>query len=93
MNDLHSIQRDSAAWVGFVKFSFALSLGVTSLGIFFLPVDLWVKGYVAMGLYFCVATTLMLSKTIRDEHEAKKLINKINEVKTEKMLKEYDMVS
>lgn len=93
MKDLYALQKDSAAWVAFVKISFVISLGATSFGIFFLPVDLWVKGYMAIGLYFCVASTLMLSKTIRDEYEAGKLLNKLTEAKTEKMLKEYDLVS
>jgi hypothetical protein len=31
----------------------------------------------------------MLSKTLRDEYEAARLLNKINEAKTNKILKEY----
>ena len=31
-----------------------------------------------------------MSKTLRDEHEAKKSINKISEAKTERILKTYD---
>jgi hypothetical protein len=31
----------------------------------------------------------MLSKTLRDDHEAQRLLNRINEAKTNKILKEY----
>jgi hypothetical protein len=31
----------------------------------------------------------MLSKTLRDDHEAQRLMNRINEAKTNKILKEY----
>ena len=86
----HGIQRDSPAWLFFVKSSFAISVLALILGIFFLPAELWVKGYLGMGVLFCVGTTFTLSKTLRDEHEAKKLINKLNEAKTKRILKTYD---
>ena len=61
-----------------------------TIGIFYLPAEIWVKGYLAMGVLFTVGSTFTLAKTLRDEHEAKKLINKISEVKTERMLKDYE---
>ncbi len=88
-----TIQQDSAAWRLFVVVSFMLSLGATSLGLMIVPVDLWVKGYLAMGLYFTVSSTFILSKTIRDAHESGKLINKISEARTEKMLKDFELKS
>ena len=83
--------QDSAAWQMFVQAAFAISLGLMITGIAILPVVLWVKGYMAMGLFFCVSSTLTLSKTVRDNHEAKKIVNRISEAKTERMLKEYDL--
>ena len=93
MKNVNTIQTDSPAWKFFVIVSFVASLGATSLGLLILPVDFWVKGYMAMGLYFTVSSTLMLSKTIRDAHESDKLVNKISEARTEKMLKDYDLAS
>ena len=90
MND-HGLQRDSAAWLFYVKASFVFSIAAVMLGIYFMPVVLWVKGYMAMGTLFLIASSITLSKTLRDEHEARKLINRLSEVKTEKMLKEYDL--
>ncbi|MCP4352767.1 MAG: hypothetical protein GY795_45520 [Desulfobacterales bacterium] len=86
----HGIQRDSAAWRFFVKASFVLSLAGMGAGIYFLPADVWVKGYMAMGTVFLMGSSITLTKTIRDEHEAQKLIKKISAVKTEKILKEYN---
>ncbi len=84
------IQRDSSSWIFYVKTSFFLSVISLVLGIVFLPTDLWVKGYMGMGVLFVIGTSITLSKTLRDEHEAKKIINRISEVKTEKILKEFD---
>lgn len=86
----HGIQRDSSSWLFFVKTSFALSIASMLLGIYFLPAELWVKGYMGMGLLFTVGSSITLSKTLRDDHEAKKLINKLSEAKTEKLLSTYE---
>ncbi|HKG94407.1 MAG TPA: YiaA/YiaB family inner membrane protein [Gemmatimonadaceae bacterium] len=83
-------QRDSASWLFFVRAAFGISLASTVTGLLYLPVDLWVKGYMAMGLFFTIGSTITLSKTLRDEHEAKRLLNRIAEAKTSKLLKEYD---
>jgi len=83
-------QRDSASWLFFVRAAFGISLASTITGLLYLPVDMWVKGYMAMGLFFTIGSTITLSKTLRDEHEAKRLLNRIAEAKTSKLLKEYD---
>lgn len=86
----YGIQKDSKAWLFYVKCTFTCSLAAMATGIFFLPCELWVKGYMAMGTLFTVGASITLAKTMRDEHEANKIINKIRNVKTEKILKEYD---
>ena len=87
--DENGLQRDSAAWLFFVKASWVASVAAAGVGIFFLPADLWVKGYMAMALLFVIGTSITLSKTIRDAHEAQRLINRIADAKTEKILHEY----
>jgi hypothetical protein len=57
--------------------------------VFFLEASLLTKGYLALNSLFLVSSTIMLSKTLRDEYEAARLLNKINEAKTNKILKEY----
>lgn len=86
----HGIQKDSAAWKVFIRVCYVTAVAAVSGGIYFLPVDYWAKGYMGMGMLFLTATSFMLSKTIRDDYESQKLIHQIREVKTEKMLKEYE---
>jgi hypothetical protein len=85
---METTQRDSAAWQLFVWVNFTLAVMATGFGVLFLPIDFWFKGYMAMGLLFTVGSTFSLAKAIRDEHEAKKLVNKLEQARTEKMLKE-----
>ncbi len=86
------INQNTAAFRFQVWTSFALSFGLMLVGICYLPVDLWIKGYLMMGTVFTVASCFTLAKTLRDDHEAGKLINRITGAKTEKILKEYESV-
>ena len=86
-----TIHQDSPAWFFYVYLAFAVSTTLMCLGIYLLPVSLWIKGYFVMGLFFTIGSTVTLSKTLRDQHENRKMVNRINEVKTEKILSEYTM--
>ena len=81
--DLH---RDSPGWRLFVVASFVLAALAMGVGIYYLPVEPWVRGYVAMGALFLTGATFTLAKTIRDDHEAKKWINRVKDARTEQML-------
>ena len=76
------------AWKTFTYVSFLLAAGMLAIGVFFLPVDIWIKGYLAMATVFTIGTTFTLAKTLRDEHEANRLINKIEDTATERVLRE-----
>ncbi|MCP3062955.1 hypothetical protein LXT21_29640 [Myxococcus sp. K38C18041901] len=80
----------SSAWVIQVWLSFALSVGVTAIGIWHLPVDTWVKSFMAMGLLFSVGSAFSLSKTVRDQHEMEQLGARLDEARVAKMLSEHD---
>jgi hypothetical protein len=85
------IQQDSGAWIFFVKACFFAAVTALVAGIIFMPVDIWIKGYLGMGTLFTIGSTFSLAKTMRDQHEAQKLIHKISNAKTEKMLKDFEM--
>lgn len=84
-------QKDTGAWILFVWLSFGTSVLVTGLGIAYAPVDVWIKGFFAMGLLFTIGSTFTLAKTIRDNAEAQKQQDRVADVKTEKILSEYQM--
>ena len=73
----------------FTKLSFLVSLGALVFGVVMLPLDIWAKGYLGMGLFFLVSSTISVSKTLRDKHEFDRIINRVEEAKTEKILQEY----
>ena len=83
-------QEHSSAWIAQTWLSFFISISATSIGIIYLPANLWVKGFMGMGLVFTVGSTVSLTKTQRDIHESKKLTFKIEEARVERILTEHD---
>jgi hypothetical protein len=55
-------------------------------GIFVMPIDHWMKGFLIMGTVMLVQSCIILTKTIRDNVEAEKLLNRIEDAKTERLL-------
>ena len=88
--DHNATQLNSPGWILFVKISFVASVLAMIAGIVMVPADLSIKGFFAMGTLYLIGSTFTLSKTIRDEFENRKLLNRIAEAKTEKILKEYE---
>jgi hypothetical protein len=93
MNDLNSAQLNSPSWVFFVKVNFAISFAAMLAAIVLSPIEIVVQGFLAMGTLYLVASTFTFAKTVRDEFEGQKLINKLAEARAEKLLKEYERES
>ena len=89
MESSEAIRLDSPGWIFFVKVSFACALGGMVFGVAVMPVEIWMRGYMILGTLFLTGATFTLSKTLRDQFEASKLINKLAQARTEKLLKEY----
>ncbi|MDX1756100.1 MAG: YiaA/YiaB family inner membrane protein [Marinobacter sp.] len=85
----NELSSNSNSWLFFVKVSFAVALLATGVGIVFAPTDMLVKGYMAICALFLVSTTITLSKTLRDEHESRRIHNRISEARAQQLLKEY----
>ena len=80
----------SAAWVSFTYASFLAAAGMVTLGLLFLPAEIWVKAYLAMGTVMLVQSCVTLTKTLRDREEANRLLNRIEDAKTEQLLMRID---
>ena len=76
----------SGAWVAFTYASFLGSAAMVALGILFMPMDIWIKGYLAMGTIMLVQSCITATKTIRDVHEGRRMVNRIEDAKTERLL-------
>lgn len=76
------------AWKTFTYVSFLLASVMLGAGVAFIPADVWIKGYLSMAAVFTVGSAFTLAKTLRDEHEASRLINKIEDAAAERVLRD-----
>jgi hypothetical protein len=81
-------QMHAPAWVFFTYVSFAGSLAMLILGVAMLPIDLWMRAFLFMGILMLVQSCITMTKTQRDLHEGTRLRNRIEDAKTEKLLME-----
>jgi len=76
----------TSTWVTFTYASFIGALLMVAAGVVLMPMDLWIKGYFAMGIVMLIQSCITLTKTIRDVHESGKLVNRIEDAKAERLL-------
>lgn len=80
----------SPAWLAQVWISFLAAAGATCAGVYFAPVDPWVKGFLAMGLLFTIGSSISLAKTLRDVHESQSFTKRIDEARVSRLIAEHD---
>jgi hypothetical protein len=90
MSKAHVPTNHSAAWVFQTQAAFAVSLASLGLGIAYLPVGPWERAFLALAALFSVSSSISLSKTLRDQHEARNVVARVDEAKLERMLAEHD---
>ena len=83
-----TIQPHSGAWVTFTYASFAASAFLVAVGVFFLPISIWMQGYLTMGIVMLVQPCITMTKTVRDNYESGKFVNRIEDAKAERLLME-----
>jgi len=82
--------QNSKGWILFSYVSFAVALGALLIGAWMTDMTLEMKGFITMGTLFLTGSTFTLAKTLRDEHEASKFHHRIDEARTEKLLREVE---
>ncbi len=76
----------TSIWVTFTYASFIGAVLMVAGGIVLMPLDIWAKGYFAMGIVMLIQSCITMTKTIRDVHESGKLVNRIEDAKAERLL-------
>ena len=83
-------QSHSQSWVTFTYATFAGSIGMVAIGILFAPIDIWIKAYFAMGAALLVQSAITVTKTVRDVHESRRFVNRIEDARAERLLMEME---
>ncbi len=74
--------KHSPAWINFSMGSFAIAAAMMAGGIFFLEASFAAKGFYAMSALMLVHASISVTKTLRDNEEATKFLNKVEDART-----------
>ena len=70
--------------------SFGTALTAVTFGVWFLPVDGWIRAFLCVGTLFLVTSTFTLAKVIRDAQETTAVASRLDQARVEKILAEHD---
>ncbi|RSM38703.1 hypothetical protein DMA12_31925 [Amycolatopsis balhimycina DSM 5908] len=70
--------------------SFGLALAAVTGGIAYLPVDGWIRGFLALGMLYLVTSSFTLAKCVRDRQEETSVVSRVDQARLDKLLAEHD---
>ncbi|WP_019632132.1 YiaA/YiaB family inner membrane protein [Actinomadura atramentaria] len=71
--------------------SFLVSAAAVTVGIVYLPVEGWVRAFLALGLLYVITSTFTLAKCVRDRQENQSLVGRVDQARLDKLLAEQDL--
>jgi len=73
--------------------SFAVALLTMIFAIFYLPVDPWIRAFLALGTMFLTTSSFTLAKCVRDAQEDSYVVARIDQARVDRILAEHDPFS
>ncbi|MFC5745165.1 YiaA/YiaB family inner membrane protein [Actinomadura rugatobispora] len=70
--------------------SFAASSAGVALGVVYMPVDAWMRAFLALGLLYVITSTFTLAKCVRDRQESQSITTRVDQARLDKLLAEHD---
>ncbi|OZM70052.1 hypothetical protein CFN78_27370 [Amycolatopsis antarctica] len=85
-----SSANNTQAFFAQAAISFGIALVAVAVGIAYLPVDGWIRGFLALGLLYTVTSAFTLAKCIRDRQEDSYIVSRVDQARLDKLLAEHD---
>jgi hypothetical protein len=70
--------------------AFGVALLAVVLGIAYLPVDPWMRAFLAVGTLFLVSSSFTLAKVVRDAQESSAIASRLDQARVDRILAEHD---
>jgi len=83
-------QQNTAAFYGQAVLSFGVAVVATTIGIFKLEADTWVRAFLGIAVLYLVTSAFTLAKVIRDRQEAGQIVSRVDQARLEKLLAAHD---
>jgi hypothetical protein len=80
----------TAAFFAQAAISFALSGTAVLVGIIYMPVDPWVRAFLAIGVLYTISSAFTLAKCVRDRQDETSVASRVDRARVDKLLAEHD---
>lgn len=87
-NPIH--QQATAAYYAQAVISFGVALTALVVGVAYLPVGPWVRGFLGLGVLYLVTSAFTLAKCVRDRQEVGQVVSRVDQARLDKLLAEHD---
>ena len=82
--------KQTAGFYAQAVISFGVSVVGVLIGIAYLSADAWTRAFLGLGLLYVVTSTFTLAKCVRDQHEASRVVHRVDEARLERLLAGHD---
>ena len=83
------IARPSQSWILFCYVAFGASVAMMAIGVAMIGETWWMRGFFAMAALLLIQSCFRLAKTLRDAHESGLFHHRLEDARTEKLLREH----
>ena len=70
--------------------SFAVALLTMVFSVFYLPVDVWIRAFLGLGIMYLTTSAFTLAKCVRDAQEHQTVYARLDQARVDKLLSEHD---
>lgn len=87
----HSLPaKNTSAFYAMSAISFGVALLSLVFAILYLPVDPWMRAFLALGTLYLTTSVFTLAKVIRDNAENQHVVSRIDQARVDRILAEHD---
>ncbi len=86
----HTSSPTTAAFFLQAAISFIVSVSAVGIGVLYLPVDVWIRAFLGVGMLYAVTSAFTLAKVVRDRQEDTYLVSRVDQARLDKLLAEHD---
>lgn len=84
------LNKTTAAFFVQAAIAFGSALLAVIIGIAYLPVDAWVRAFLAFGTLFLVSSCFTLAKVVRDAQESAAIASRVDQARVDRLLADHD---
>ncbi|MEZ5094933.1 MAG: YiaA/YiaB family inner membrane protein [Nocardioides sp.] len=70
--------------------AFGVSVLAMLVAIYFMPVDPWIRAFLALGTMFLTTSSLTLAKVVRDAQEERYVVARLDRARVDRLLADSD---